>query len=70
MGCGNAAADTQVNCVVIRGVNDEEVHDFVELTRHLPIDVRFIEYMPFDENAWADKKFVSYREMLASIQAR
>jgi len=30
--------------------------------------VRFIEYMPFDGNAWDDTRFVAYNEMLAHIQ--
>lgn len=38
----------KINCVVIRGMNEEEVEDFVDLTRHMDVDVRFIEYMPFD----------------------
>ncbi len=38
----------QVNCVVMRGVNDDELCDFVEMTRARPLDIRFIEYMPFD----------------------
>ncbi len=54
----------------MRGVNDDEICDFVELTRSLPLDVRFIEYMPFDANAWSDNKFVSYRDMVQRITAR
>ena len=42
----------------MRGQNDDELADFVELTRHKPINVRFIEYMPFDGNVWAKKKMV------------
>ncbi|NXA66105.1 MOCS1 protein, partial [Mohoua ochrocephala] len=38
----------QVNCVVMRGFNEDEVVDFVDFTKDLPLDVRFIEYMPFD----------------------
>ena len=38
----------KINCVVMRGVNDYEVLDFIELTRNKPVDLRFIEYMPFD----------------------
>jgi cyclic pyranopterin phosphate synthase len=34
--------------VVIKNLNDIEVLDFVELTRNKPIEVRFIEFMPFD----------------------
>ena len=57
----------KVNVVVTRGFNDDEVCDFVELTRELPIDVRFIEFMPFDANSWNKDKFVSYAEMLKTI---
>jgi cyclic pyranopterin phosphate synthase len=38
----------KLNCVVIKNLNDIEVLDFVELTREKPIEVRFIEFMPFD----------------------
>jgi len=38
----------KVNVVVMRGVNDSEVADFVELTRTKNLNIRFIEYMPFD----------------------
>lgn len=34
----------QVNCVVMRGLNEDELLDFVALTEGLPLDVRFIEY--------------------------
>jgi len=60
----------KVNCVVMKGLNDYEVLDFVELTRDLPIIVRFIEYMPFDGNRWSDSKFVPYAEMLDLIRTR
>lgn len=56
-----------MNCVVIRGVNDEEICDFVELTRDKPINVRFIEFMPFDGNVWSSKKLVSYAEMMDTV---
>lgn len=55
---------SQVNCVVMRGFNDDEICDFVELTREKPINVRFIEFMPFDGNVWNVKKLVPYSEML------
>ncbi len=54
----------------MKGVNDDEITDFVELTRALPLDVRFIEYMPFDANAWSDNKFVSYKDMVHRISAK
>ncbi|KAH8860003.1 Molybdenum cofactor biosynthesis protein 1 [Schistosoma japonicum] len=52
----------KVNCVVIKGFNDDELCDFVELTRYLPIEVRFIEFMPFDGNNWEISKLFSYKK--------
>lgn len=68
----NAAVDlgynpVKVNCVVMRGFNDDEICDFVELTREKPINVRFIEFMPFDGNVWNVKKLVPYSEMLDRV---
>ncbi|XP_032718171.1 molybdenum cofactor biosynthesis protein 1 isoform X1 [Lontra canadensis] len=58
----------KVNCVVMRGLNEDELLDFVALTEGLPLDVRFIEYMPFDGNRWNFKKMVSYKEMLDTLR--
>uniref|UniRef100_A0AAR2JZS1 Molybdenum cofactor biosynthesis protein 1 n=1 Tax=Pygocentrus nattereri TaxID=42514 RepID=A0AAR2JZS1_PYGNA len=58
----------KVNCVVMRGLNEDELLDFVALTEKKPLDVRFIEYMPFDGNKWNFKKMVSYAEMLDHIK--
>ncbi|KAI3867996.1 hypothetical protein MKX03_035212 [Papaver bracteatum] len=68
----NTAADlgynpVKVNCVIMRGFNDDEICDFVELTRDRPINVRFIEFMPFDGNVWNVKKLVPYAEMLDKV---
>nr|XP_045365310.1 molybdenum cofactor biosynthesis protein 1 isoform X1 [Camelus bactrianus] len=60
----------KVNCVVMRGLNEDELLDFVALTKGLPLDVRFIEYMPFDGNKWNFKKMVSYKEMLDTLRQR
>jgi cyclic pyranopterin phosphate synthase len=62
-------APVKLNCVVMRGVNDDELLDFVALTRDADINVRFIEYMPFDGNAWAARKMVPYAEMRATVAA-
>lgn len=58
----------KVNCVVMRGLNEDEILDFVALTENKPLEVRFIEYMPFDGNKWNFKKMVSYQEMLDGIR--
>ncbi|KAL1300164.1 GTP 3',8-cyclase, mitochondrial isoform X5 [Arachis ipaensis] len=68
----NAAVDlgynpVKVNGVVMRGFNDDEICDFVDLTREKPINVRFIEFMPFDGNVWNVKKLVPYSEMMDRV---
>jgi cyclic pyranopterin phosphate synthase len=65
-----AGITLKINCVVMRGINDREILPFVELGRDSPIEVRFIEYMPFDGNKWSQGKMVSYQEMLAVIQEK
>ncbi|WOK95299.1 cyclic pyranopterin monophosphate synthase, mitochondrial isoform X1 [Canna indica] len=60
----------KINCVVMRGQNDDEICDFVEMTREKPINVRFIEFMPFDGNVWNVKKLVPYAEMLDRVRQR
>ena len=59
----------KVNVVLMRGVNDDEMLDFVAWTRDDAINVRFIEYMPFDGNRWETNKVVSYAEAKARIEA-
>ena len=65
-----AGIKLKINCVVMRGVNDSEVLPFVELTREKDLEVRFIEYMPFDGNKWNKRKMFSYQEMLDLIKER
>lgn len=58
----------KVNVVVMRGVNDDELLDFVELTRHRPLDVRFIEAMPFNDDDGNHDVFLSYDAMQQRIR--
>ncbi|PHJ16503.1 radical sam domain-containing protein, partial [Cystoisospora suis] len=58
----------KVNVVLLRGFNDNEIEDFVQLTESLPIHVRFIEFMPFHQNGWSYELFVSKKEILSRIQ--
>lgn len=60
----------KINCVVMRGLNDREILPFVDLTRDKDVEVRFIEYMPFDGNKWSEGKMFSYQEMLDLIRTR
>lgn len=57
----------KVNMVVMRGVNEDEILHFVELTRDHPVHVRFIEFMPFAGNRWGRERVYTYAEMLGHI---
>ncbi|KAN0012667.1 hypothetical protein ACTFIU_007978 [Dictyostelium citrinum] len=60
----------KVNCVIMKGLNDMEICDFVEMTRNKAVEIRFIEYMPFDGNLWSDKKFLAYTDMIKIIHEK
>lgn len=50
--CEEAGFDsTKVNCVSMRGTNDDEFADFARLTLDRRLTVRFIEYMPLGDAA-------------------
>ncbi|XP_026667794.1 molybdenum cofactor biosynthesis protein 1 isoform X1 [Ceratina calcarata] len=58
----------KVNCVVMKNFNDDEIVDFVTLTKDRPIDVRFIEYMPFQGNEWNQNKMIPFKDMKQLIR--
>ena len=58
----------KVNCVVMRGINEDEILNFVELAYDRPIEVRFMEFMPFDGNRWDESRLVSCQEMIQIIE--
>ncbi|KAM3551535.1 hypothetical protein ARSEF4850_007813 [Beauveria asiatica] len=70
MNRAGAGIKLKINCVVMRGVNDREVLPFVDLTRDKHIEIRFIEYMPFDGNKWNKRKMLGYDEMLDMIRVK
>jgi cyclic pyranopterin phosphate synthase len=57
----------KLNMVVMRGVNDDELLRFTELTRERNVHVRFIEFMPFAGNKWGRERVYTYGEMLGRI---
>lgn len=57
----------KLNIVLIKGFNENEIVDFIRLTKDLPISVRFIEFMPFDGNKWNIDKLVSYEEIMKRV---
>ncbi len=60
----------KVNCVVERGVNDDEIVDLATWGRDAGVSVRFIEFMPLDASgAWDRSKVVGQDEIVAAIDA-
>lgn len=60
----------KINVVAMRGVNDNEFLDFVELTLTHGYSVRFIEYMPaIKENGW-QRYCISGTEILERISGK
>jgi cyclic pyranopterin phosphate synthase len=64
-------APVKINCVLVRGVNDDEVLDFAAFGRDKGVDVRFIEWMPLDApGAWSADQVVPAAEIIAAVAAR
>jgi GTP 3',8-cyclase len=60
----------KVNCVLIRGVNDDEMLDFAAFGRERGVTIRFIEFMPLDaDDAWTPGTVVPGAEVVAAIDA-
>ncbi len=60
----------KVNCVLIRGVNDDEIVDFATFGRERGVTIRFIEFMPLDADAgWSADNVVPGAEVVAAIDA-
>jgi cyclic pyranopterin phosphate synthase len=54
----------KLNTVAMKGINDNEIGDFIKLTKDLPLHVRFIEFMPFTGNHWDGDKVLGWKEIL------
>ncbi len=60
----------KVNVVVMKGLNDNEINDFIEWTKDTPVHVRFIEFMPFSGNRWTSNKVFTMKEILEVIETK
>jgi len=58
----------KINTVVMKGVNDNEAIDFAKWTLRKPVQVRFIEFMPFIGNSWDWDKVISCSELKGRIE--
>ncbi|MDN3676781.1 GTP 3',8-cyclase MoaA [Flavobacterium paronense] len=60
--------NVKLNVVLIKTFNDNEILDFILVTKNKNIQIRFIEFMPFSGNQWDKSKLVSYAEIMETIQ--
>lgn len=61
----------KINCVVVRGVNDDEILDFAAFGREKGVEVRFIEWMPLDGGGqWSSGQVVPAGEIIAAVSDR
>lgn len=59
----------KLNVVMMRGFNDDEIMDFVQLGLRFPVHVRFIELMPIGVSAsWALEQYMSVAEIKKRIE--
>ncbi|MCI5131968.1 MAG: GTP 3',8-cyclase MoaA [Candidatus Electrothrix sp. EH2] len=59
----------KLNTVVMRGLNDDELEDFVRLSRDTALQIRFIEFMPIGaSSSWNQKAYISSDEIMERIE--
>lgn len=60
----------KLNVVVMKDLNDDEILDFIALTKDQNIEVRFIEFMPFSGNKWTSNQVVTLEEIVFKVNSR
>jgi GTP 3',8-cyclase len=60
----------KVNCVLLRGFNDGQIEQFAEFSRNEGVIVRFIEWMPLEEDrSWKRETVISMDEIVDRLNA-
>jgi GTP 3',8-cyclase len=58
----------KVNCVLLRGFNEDQIVPFAQFSRDEGVIVRFIEFMPLEEDRlWTPEVVVGLREIVAAL---
>jgi molybdenum cofactor biosynthesis protein A len=58
----------KINLVMLKNVNEHAIIDFVKWTEKHALDVRFIEFMPFEKNDWNKEKVLDYHSVLGNLE--
>jgi len=64
----NQVSTVKINVVLLKNKNDTEIVDFIKLSQKENFIIRFIEFMPFDGNAWDNKQLVSKKYILNEVE--
>jgi cyclic pyranopterin phosphate synthase len=59
----------KLNVVALKGVNDQEIPDFIRLSIERPYHVRFIEFMPIGAGPYNQRHFMPTREIMDRVRA-
>ncbi|MBN8705543.1 MAG: GTP 3',8-cyclase MoaA [Bacteroidetes bacterium] len=62
--------EVKINAVAMAGVNDDEFADLVNFFKDMPVELRFIEFMPFSGNGWNRGGFISKADQMKLITTR
>lgn len=58
----------KINVVLMAGINDDEIEDFVNITKESSVSVRFIELMPIGPcKEWYDERFMSTNAVVERV---
>ena len=58
----------KVNCVLLRGFNEDQIVPFARFSREEGVIVRFIEFMPLEEDRrWTPESVVGLKEIVAAL---
>ena len=60
----------KVNCVLLRGFNEDQIVEFAKFSRQEGVIVRFIEFMPLEEDrVWSPEIVVTLEEIVSALSA-
>jgi len=58
----------KINMVVIKGVNDDEVEAFADMSRRRAIQIRFIEFMPATPEVWDESRLALMSDVKKRVE--
>lgn len=60
--------ELKINVVLMKGTNEDEIIDFILWAEKKKVEIRFIEFMPFDGNKWSSELKISEKEIVTTVE--